>query len=221
MTRTKPSATSSSPVEVKSRDAERTRARILQTARSEFAENGLAGTRLDGVAQAAGVDKRLIYYYFKSKEGLFVEVLVDAIADIRKTEKHLKLTELDPVEAIRQLIHFSFDYYLRNPEFIRLINSENLYRAKHLATSDRLSRLNQPLVESLALVLERGRAEGLFRGGVDALQLYMSLVGLTYYYVSNQHTLSLMFGRALMTPRAIEERLSHVTDVIMGYLLRD
>lgn len=201
------------------RDADRSRRRILAAARSEFAENGLAGTRLDTVAQLAGVDKRLIYYYFKNKESLFLEVLIDAMTNIRTEETKLKLLDLEPVDAVRTLIRFSWDYYLANPEFIRLINTENLHRAKHLAMSDRIQRINRPLVEMLGTVLERGRVAGVFRGGVDPLQLYLSMVGLTYYYVSNQHTLSHMFRRDLMTPRAQAERLSHVTDVLLGYLL--
>lgn len=191
---------------------------ILRSARAAFAEQGLNGTRLDAIAQAAGVDKRLIYYYFDSKERLFVEVLVEAIADIRGAEAHLHLTDLDPIDAIKRLIRFSWDYYLSNPEFVRLINSENLHRARHLATSDQMHRLNQPLVDTLAVILTRGHAAGQFRDGVDPLQLYMSLVGLTYYYVSNQHTLSLMFQRDLMKPAALDERLSHVNDVILAYL---
>jgi len=123
------------------------------------------------------------------------------------------------VEAVRTLIRFSWDYYLANPEFIRLINTENLHRAQHLAMSDRIQHINRPLVEMLGTVLERGRVAGVFRGGVDPLQLYLSMVGLTYYYVSNQHTLSHMFRRDLMTPRAQAQRLSHVTDVLLGYLL--
>jgi AcrR family transcriptional regulator len=201
------------------RDAERSRRRILAAARSEFAENGLAGTRLDTVAQLAGVDKRLIYYYFKNKQTLFLEVLIDAMTNIRSEETKLKLLDLEPVEAVRTLIRFSWDYYLANPEFIRLINTENLHRAQHLAMSDRIQHINRPLVEMLGTVLERGRVAGVFRGGVDPLQLYLSMVGLTYYYVSNQHTLSHMFRRDLMTPRAQAERLSHVTDVLLGYLL--
>jgi AcrR family transcriptional regulator len=201
------------------RDAERSRRQILAAARSEFAENGLAGTRLDTVAQLAGVDKRLIYYYFKNKESLFLEVLIDAMRHIRSEETKLKLLDLEPVEAVRTLIRFSWEYYLANPEFIRLINTENLHRAKHLATSDRIQQINRPLVEMLGTVLERGRVAGVFRGGVDPLQLYLSMVGLTYYYVSNQHTLSHMFRRDLMSARAKAERLSHVTDVLLGYLL--
>jgi AcrR family transcriptional regulator len=201
------------------RDAERSRRRILAAARSEFAENGLAGTRLDTVAQLAGVDKRLIYYYFKNKQTLFLDVLIDAMTHIRTEETKLKLLDLEPVEAVRRLIRFSWDYYLANPEFIRLINTENLHRAQHLAMSDRIQHINRPLVETLGTVLERGRVAGVFRGGVDPLQLYLSMVGLTYYYVSNQHTLSHMFRRDLMTPRAQAERLSHVTDVLLGYLL--
>ncbi|CAM5184642.1 AcrR family transcriptional regulator OS=Castellaniella defragrans OX=75697 GN=HNR28_003414 PE=4 SV=1 [Castellaniella defragrans] len=208
-------------VEVRQRDAERTKREIIKAARAEFAETGLAGTSLDAIARAAGVDKRLIYYYFEDKAGLFVAVIGDIVGGIREAEKHLKLTEMDPVDAIRVLIQFSWDYYLEHPDFIRLINSENLYRAEHMARLEHVHEMNQSLVHVLGEILERGRASGVFRGGVDPVQLYVSIVGLTYYYVSNQHTLSLMFKRDLMTPRAQAERLSHVTDVIMGYLLRD
>jgi len=208
-------------VEVRQRDAERTKREIINAARAEFAETGLAGTSLDAIARAAGVDKRLLYYYFEDKAGLFVAVIGDIVGGIREAEKHLKLTEMDPVDAIRVLIQFSWDYYLEHPDFIRLINSENLYRAEHMARLEHVHEMNQPLVHVLGEILERGRASGVFRGGVDPVQLYVSIVGLTYYYVSNQHTLSLMFKRDLMTPRAQAERLSHVTDVIMGYLLRD
>lgn len=214
-----PKASAAKPGSARLRDAERSRRQILAAARSEFAENGLAGTRLDTVAQIAGVDKRLIYYYFKNKESLFLEVLIDAMTHIRTEETKLKLLDLDPVEAVRTLIRFSWNFYLANPEFIRLINTENLHRAKHLATSDRIQKINRPLVEVLGTVLERGRVAGVFRGGVDPLQLYLSMVGLTYYYVSNQHTLSHMFRRDLMTERAKAERLSHVTEVLLGYLL--
>jgi AcrR family transcriptional regulator len=205
----------------RSRDAGRTQKAILGAARLEFTEYGLGGARVDRIAQRADLNKSLIYYYFKDKENLFLSVLEDAYQNIREAETQLCLTELQPVEAIRRLAEFTWHYYIEHPEFLALINSENLHRAKHLRKSKRILEMNSPLLESLGNVLERGRKEGLFRGGVDPLQLYMSLSGMTYFYLSNHHTLSAVFGRNFMTPKALNERLSHVCDVLLGYLLRE
>jgi hypothetical protein len=115
-------------------------------------------------------------------------------------------------------VEFTWDYYLEHPEFLTLLNSANLHRARHLTDSRRARELNSPLIETLAAVLERGRREGVFRGGVDPVQLYVSIAGLSYFYLSNSHTLSAIFGRDLLAPRARAERLSHMTEVILGYL---
>jgi AcrR family transcriptional regulator len=214
---TKPKA---APPEIRTRDAERSRQTILDAARSAFSELGLGGTRLDDVAARAGVDKKLIYYYFKNKDQLFLAALEDVYAGIRSAELQLNLTELPPVEAITRLVDFTWQYYLDHPEFIALINSENLHRARHLEQSERILELNSPLIATLGQVLERGRAQGVFRGGVDPQQLYISIAGLTYFYLSNRHTLSVIFGRAADAPKALAERISHVRDVVLGYLLR-
>lgn len=200
------------------RDADRSQSTILAAARDEFAEYGLGGARVDRIAERAGLNKRLIYYYFEDKEKLFQAVLEQAYRDIREQEERLHLTELEPATAVRRLIEFTWDYYLEHPEFITLLNSANLHRARHLAESRRARELNSPLIETLATVLERGRKEGSFRGGVDPVQLYVSIAALAYFYLSNSHTLSAIFGRDLLTPRARSERLSHMTDVILGYL---
>ncbi|WP_374668799.1 TetR/AcrR family transcriptional regulator [Ramlibacter sp.] len=203
------------------RDADRSQSTILAAARDEFAEFGLGGARMDRIAERAGLNKRLIYYYFADKEHLFQAVLEQAYRDIRAEEARLHLTDLEPATAVRRLIEFTWNYYLAHPEFMTLLNSANLHRARHLAGSQRARDLNSPLVETLAAVLERGRREGSFRGGVDPVQLYVSIAGLSYFYLSNNHTLSAIFGRDLMTTKARNERLSHMCDVILGYLLRD
>lgn len=203
------------------RDADRSQSTILAAARDEFAEFGLGGARMDRIAERAGLNKRLIYYYFADKEHLFQAVLEQAYRDIRAEEARLHLTDLEPATAVRRLIEFTWNYYLAHPEFMTLLNSANLHRARHLAGSQRARDLNSPLVETLAAVLERGRREGSFRGGVDPVQLYISIAGLSYFYLSNNHTLSAIFGRDLMTTKARNERLSHMCDVILGYLLRD
>jgi AcrR family transcriptional regulator len=203
------------------RDADRSQNTILAAARDEFAEFGLGGARMDRIAERASLNKRLIYYYFEDKETLFQAVLEQAYRDIREQEKTLHLTDLPPADAVRRLIEFTWNYYLEHPEFLTLLNSANLHRARHLEGSQRARQLNSPLIEMLALILERGRREGTFRGGVDALQLYVSIAGLSYFYLSNNPTLSSIFGRDLMAPKARAERLSHMCDVILGYLLRD
>ena len=202
------------------RDADRSQSTILAAARDEFAECGLGGARVDRIAERAGLNKRLIYYYFEDKESLFQAVLEQAYRDIRTEEMKLRLTDLEPAAAVRRLIEFTWDYYLAHPEFITLLNSANLHKARHLAESKRARELNSPLVETLATVLERGRRDGSFRGGVDPVQLYVSIAGLAYFYLSNSHTLSAIFGRDLLAPKARSERLSHMSDVILGYLLR-
>ena len=203
------------------RDADRSQATILKAARDEFSEHGLGGARMDRIAERAGLNKRLIYYYFEDKESLFQAVLEQAYRDIRTEEMKLRLTDLEPAAAVRRLSEFTWDYYLAHPEFITLLNSANLHKARHLAESKRAKELNSPLVETLATVLERGRRDGSFRGGEDPVQLYVSIAGLAYFYLSNSYTLSAIFGRDLMSSKARSERLSHMTDVILGYLLRD
>jgi len=204
----------------RSRNAKRSQQTILEAARGVFAEQGLEGARFEEIAERAGVDKRLIYYYYANKEELFLCVLEEGYLQLRQAERELDLEALPPMDAIRRLIEFSWRFYNDHPEFMALVNNENLHRARHLAGSSRLPELASPLVDNLGRILEQGRVEGVFRGGVDPVQLYFTLVGLTYFYLANQHTLSTIHGRDLVTPKALNERLSHVTEVILGFLVR-
>jgi AcrR family transcriptional regulator len=213
--------TATTPPELRTRDAERTQQEILRAAMEEFSDRGLGGARMESIAERAGVNKRLIYYYFGSKEALFLRALETTYADIREAERELQLESLEPPEAVRRLVAFTWQHYLNHPEFLTLLNSENLHRAKHLKQSKRVREMNSPLVQMLGDVLERGRREGVFRGGVDPIHLYISIAGLAYFYLSNNPTLSTIFGRDLMSPKALAERLSHITEVVMGYLLVD
>ena len=208
-------------VELRVRDADRSQQHILAAAMHEFAEKGLGGARIDAIAERAGVNKRLLYYYFDSKDSLFLAVLELAYADIRSAEQALRLPSAEPADAIRRLVAFTWNYYVQHPEFLTLLNSENLHRARHLKQSKRIREMNSPLIQTLADVLERGRRAGLFRGGIDPVQLYISIAGLAYFYLSNHFTLSTIFGRDLMAAKAMAERLSHITEVVMGYVLRD
>lgn len=203
------------------RDADRSQNTILAAARDEFAEFGLGGARMDRIAERAGLNKRLIYYYFEDKERLFQAVLEQAYLHIREEEHRLHLRDLSPADAVRRLVEFTWTYYIEHPEFLTLLNSANLHRARHLEGSERAREMNSPLIAMLGEILERGRKDGSFRGGVDPVQLYVSIAGLSYFYLSNNHTLSAIFGRDLMTPKARNERLSHMSDVILGYLLKN
>ncbi|HYP84511.1 TetR/AcrR family transcriptional regulator [Variovorax sp.] len=207
--------------EPRSRNADRSQQAILEAAREEFSLHGLAGARVDRIAERADVNKRLIYYYFGSKDDLFLAVLEGVYADIRAAEKKLHLLELSPPEAIARLTEFTWNYYLEHPEFITLLNSANLHQARHLAKSQRVREMNSPLIQTLGEILEQGRRDGVLRGGIDPVQLYISIAGLAYFYLSNNHTLSAIFGRDLMTRKAHAERLSHMRDVVLGYVLRD
>jgi AcrR family transcriptional regulator len=200
------------------RDAGRTQAAILAAATQEFARHGLGGARVDRIALRAKTNKRMLYYYFGNKETLFLAVLESAYARIRAAEKELSLRDVEPVEGVHRLIEFTWNYYLAHPEFLTLLNSENLHRARHLKRSREVRAMNSPLIETLAEILVHGKRRGEFRGGVDALQLYISIAALSYFYLGNNHTLSSVFGRDLASPAARRERLAHMTEVILGYL---
>ena len=162
---------SSPATEERLRDADRSQSTILAAARDEFAEFGLGGARMDRIAERAGLNKRLIYYYFEDKEKLFQAVLEQAYQDIRQQELQLHLLDLAPAAAVRRLVEFTWDYYLAHPEFLTLLNSANLHKARHLADRQRARELNSPLVDTLAAVLERGRRAGSLRGGVGPVDL--------------------------------------------------
>ena len=203
------------------RDADRSQKDILAAAMTEFADSGLGGARMERIAERAGVNKRLIYYYFESKESLFLAVLEAAYENIRSEERQLSLSQVEPIEAIRRLISFTWNYYLAHPEFLTLLNSENLHRARHLKQSKKILAMHSPLVQTLADVLDRGHRLGIFRAGVDPVQLYVSIAGLSYFYLGNSYTLSTIFDRELLGTKAKLERLSHMTELVLGYLVRD
>ena len=210
-----------SPPIPKTRDAERSRAVIMNAALEEFALFGLGGARIDRIAERSNLNKRLIYYYFTDKDQLFQAVLESAYEQIREKEKELNLQSLEPTAAVRTLVEFTWNYYLDHPEFLTLLNSANLLKARHIQESPNVRTLNSPLIELLGAILEKGRLSGEFRGGIDPVQLYVSIAALSYFYLSNNSTLSSIFGRDLMSPKAKSERLSHMCEVILGYVLRN
>lgn len=197
------------------RDAEATQARILAAAKSEFAQAGLGGARVDAIAERANANKRMIYHYFGSKEELFQRVLEDAYMDIRTAEQALDLDHLPAREALETLVRFTWDYYLANPEFITLVNSENLHRARHLENSEAIRIVSRKFVSMVGGLLDRGVEEGVFRPGVDPVQLNITIAAIGYYYLTNRFTGAIVFERDLMAPDALEDRLRFNIETIM------
>jgi AcrR family transcriptional regulator len=200
------------------RDPEKNRERILAAALEEFSRYGLGGARVDRIAARAGANKRMLYYYFGNKEALFLAVLESRYAHIRQAEQGLHLGDLNPAEGMRRLVAFTWNYYLKHPEFLTLLNSENLHRARHLRRSRQIAAMHSPLVATLRGLLARGVRRGQFRRGVDPVQLYISIAALGYFYLSNRYTLSTIFERDLLAPRSKAARLQHMTALVLGYL---
>lgn len=192
--------------------------RILKAATAEFARAGLGGARVDRIAERAGANKRMLYYYYGNKEALFLAVMEASYERIRSAERGLHLAEVDPEEGIRRLVEFTWAYYLKNPEFLTLLNSENLHKARHIRRSKNIPAMHSPFVATIEDLLRRGVRAGKFRRGVDAVQLYISIASLSYFYQSNRHTLSTVFARDLFAPRHRAERLKHMVDLVLGYL---
>lgn len=200
------------------RDPERTQATILAAATAEFTAKGLGGARVDEIARRAGVNKRMIYHYFGDKEGLYLAVLEAAYTSIRTAERGLDLAHKDPVEGMRELVLFTWQYFIDHPEFLSLLGTENLHRAAYLKQSKKIRELHSPLVGMIADLLERGAKKGVFRRGVDPVDLYITIASLGWFYVSNRFTLSTIFGRDLTAPASLEARGRHIVAVVLACL---
>lgn len=200
------------------RDPAKNQERILKAATAEFARHGLGGARVDRIAERAGANKRMLYYYYGNKEALFLAVMEASYLRIRNAERSLKLGETDPAEGIRRLVEFTWAYYLKHPEFLTLLNSENLHQARHIKRSKDIPAMHSPFVATIEDLLKRGVKAGQFRRGVDAVQLYISIASLSYFYQSNRHTLSTVFARDLFEPKHRAERLKHMVELVLGYL---
>ncbi len=200
------------------RDAERTRRAILDAAEIEFADKGLAGARVDVIAEEACANKRMLYYYFGSKEDLYMAVLERAYGAMRERERELNFTDLEPLDAIRTLVEFKFDYYVTNPRIIPLLAAENMNGGKYLKRSRRLRDMHLSLIGMIRKVLAAGERQGVIRPGIDPFQLYVSFSALSYFYFSNAATLSTAFGRDLMSAAERKVRRAHAVEVITSYV---
>jgi AcrR family transcriptional regulator len=208
------------PSAPRTNDPERTKADILAVATREFSENGLAGARIDVIADAMRTSKRMIYYYFGSKEKLYLAVLEDAYRRIRAIEADLHLEDLAPEDALRKLVGFTVDYQLANPDFIRLVMNENMHRGAYLAQSREIQGLNVPAIEGLRRVYERGLAAKVFRNGIDPVDLHMSISALSVFNVANRHTFSLIFRRDLGSPAALIARRDSIVEMVVRFVRR-
>jgi AcrR family transcriptional regulator len=201
--------------EKQGRDPEATRRRILAAAKQEFARHGLGGARVDRIAARARSNKRMLYHYFGNKEDLFRRTLEDTYGGFRSAEAALMIEKDDPVTALKRLVAFTWNYYIANPEFITLVNSENLHKARHIKKSEAMDRLNKPFVARMETLLRRGAEEGLFRPDLDTIQVLITLAGVNFHYLTNRFTGEIVYGRPLMTPKAQKERLTFNIQAIL------
>ncbi|MDR3470489.1 MAG: TetR/AcrR family transcriptional regulator [Devosia sp.] len=200
--------------------ADGSRERILEAAIAEFTLHGFAGARVDAIAERAEINKRMLYAYVGNKRDLWGAALERVYEGKRAEERKLNLQRLAPDEAMALLVRFNFRYHTDHPEFMAMLNGENLLRGVNLRESKRVTELYSPLITLISDVLARGQEAGVFRHGVDPMQLYISIVGLGYFYCSNQYTLSAIFERELDQMEEILIREQHIVDVILGYLRR-
>jgi AcrR family transcriptional regulator len=199
-------------------DSARTMAEILEVATHEFADKGLAGARIDEIAAATRTSKRMIYYYFGSKDGLYLAVLEEAYRRMRSIEADLHLDDLGPVQALRRLVEFTYDHHRDNEDFIRLVMSENIHRAEYLRQSKGIRQLNVKAIDAIRGVYDRGVAQGVFRPGLQPLDIHAVISALTVFNVSNRYTFGTIFDR--IDPQAKAETLprEHVVQLLLRFV---
>ena len=208
----------SSDQPARKRNAGRTQEAILNAAEVEFCKHGFNGARVDKIAKRSRSNTRMIYHYFKNKENLYLACLERIYVKVRTEEARLDLKHEAPAEGMAKLVEFTFRHLLNNPEFVRMVMNENLLHGRYLRQSELVPALTLHLVESLRDLLRRGETTGVFRKGVDPVQLYITILGVCYIHLSNRYTLSTMFQKDLSDPHWLERRCDHARAVILGYL---
>jgi AcrR family transcriptional regulator len=203
------------PVPAQARDPDATRKRILAAARNEFARHGLGGARVDRIAEQADTNKRMLYHYFGNKEDLYQHTLEDAYATFRAAEAELHIENDDPVTAIERLVRFTWEYYLDHPEFLSLVNTENLHKAAFLKKSRRMDELSKPFIERMQTLLMRGSETGIFHNDLDAIHVLITVAAMGYHYLNNRYTGEIVYQRDMMTPAALTDRLAFNTQAIL------
>jgi AcrR family transcriptional regulator len=196
----------------------RTMSDIISVATTEFADKGLSGARIDAIAEQTKTSKRMIYYYFGSKEGLYIAVLEDAYRRIRSIEASLHLEDIDPVEALKKLVSFSVDYHHSNPDFVRLVMNENIHYGEFLMQSKLIKTLNTPAIEAMKDVYKRGVASGVFRDGLEPVDIHLNMSSMCFYAVSNQYTFGNIFAYDINKPKTLEQRRKSVVETVLRYV---
>ena len=216
MTQTSQPAAAADPE--RQRNPERTRQEILDIALSEFARNGYSGARVDEIAARTRTTKRMLYYYFASKEQLYIAVLERAYSTARDAERQLDVDHLDPVSAIRTLVELTFDHHESHQDFISLVAIENIHRAEFIVQSPALAELNTPAVAVIESILRRGRESGVFLRDVEAIDVHMMISAFCFFRVSNRHTFGALFGVDMLDPGRRDQYRRMVGDMIVSYL---
>jgi TetR/AcrR family transcriptional regulator len=199
----------------RSRDPARTREKILTHATAEFARKGFGGARVDSIAARCKLSKNMLYYYFQSKEGLFVGVLERMYERLRSEQQDFVIRGSDPITALKQLVDHTFAALMQNPDAISLMNEENRHKGRHIRQSRRMRDLYNPLVETIRLVLDKGVAEGAFRRDIDPAVMYLSLSSMCYHYLSNQYTLEVALGRDMRSEAARRRWIDHIAEMMV------
>ena len=203
---------------VRTRDPERTRAQILESALLEFAAHGYHGAKVEKIAASAGCNPRLIYHYFGSKDDLYVAVLEHSYAEIRAREQRVDLDAADPVAAMRALVEVTFDFFEGDSTFVKITRNENLLGGQFIARTESIPKMSRPLLARIEAVLARGRDSGAFAHTADPLQLYVSIVALSAHHLNSAHTLSATFGTNLSDPAWRAERRAHAVRMVLRSL---
>jgi AcrR family transcriptional regulator len=194
------------------------RRNILEVATAEFAQRGYGGARVDAIAERTRTSKRMIYYYFASKQGLYLAVLEGAYAAIRRQEATLDLEHQAPERALAILVASTFDYYHDHPEFVRLVMNENILDGVHMKRSKTIGRLNTTVIDTLKRLLARGRKAGVFKRGIDPVELHMTISALGIFSVANRATFSTIFKRDMNSPRALAARRAEIVGMILEHV---
>jgi AcrR family transcriptional regulator len=200
--------------ETQTRDPERTRANIIDVATVEFAELGLTGARVDRIAERTHTSKRMLYYYFGDKEGLYQAVLLSYYEKLRSAERALDLTHQPPLTALKVLVEFTFDYHLKNASIARLVMVENINKGRHVAKMPSVAPVNSVILTTVADILKRGEKEGVFRKGVDAFNLYTTIAALCFFNVSNRYTFKAIFRHDMADPKEAAARRETIWDTV-------
>ena len=203
------------------RDPAQTKASIIASATREFSARGVKGARLDAIASRTRTTRAMIYYYFGSKEGLYLAVLETAYRDVREAETRLDLAHLAPVEAMRRLVEFTFDYYYEHPSFVALIVAENQSGGKFIRKLDHIDRMNVSIIDTIAAILQVGALDGVFRTGIDPVEVHMMIAALGLFQIANRHTFGYLFDRDMASKRYVERTKALASDILLRYLRGD